>query len=107
MLSIFAMVSSVFYVFLQVFHTHVSSVLYSCLKCSICLQTNIASVASECFKTRPGVAYVVMCVRAVSPLGWGTRAPYGHGKPRHRQGRAVFFFLVLCEHGCGMLVWET
>jgi hypothetical protein len=53
MLHMFAMV---FKCFFSVF----AIVSHSCLKCFICLQTYVTIVVSKCFKSRSGVAYVVM-----------------------------------------------
>jgi hypothetical protein len=44
----------------QVFSVFFSSVLDACFKCFICLQTYIANVSFECFKSRSSVAHVAM-----------------------------------------------
>jgi hypothetical protein len=53
----------------QVFHASVSD---ACFKCFICLQTYVANVSSECFKSRSAIAHVagwriVACGRTSAP----------------------------------------
>ena len=75
----FAMVSSIF-----------ASVLDACFKCFICLQMYVARVASECFKTKSGVAHVAMRVRSTCQCGpvWAceTQAWAGACWDEHRPG---------------------
>jgi hypothetical protein len=78
-------------VFLQVFHTHVSSigvaacVLDACFMCFIYLHMYVASVVSGCFKNKPGVAslsllFYCLTFASVSPpspsAGWASAAPF-------------------------------
>jgi len=44
----------------QVFSGVFASISDACLKWFICLQMYVASVASECFKSRSGVAHIAM-----------------------------------------------
>jgi hypothetical protein len=53
------MFSMVFKCFLGIF----SSVSYACFKCFICLHLYVATVASGCFKSRSGVAYIAMAIQ--------------------------------------------
>jgi hypothetical protein len=67
------------------------SVLDICFKCFICLQTYVASIASECFKSRSSVAHLMRVEsgkgRQRSPLGRGPLD--GRMKSRHGRGRGV------------------
>jgi hypothetical protein len=68
------MLQSVFIWMLHMFHIYVASVLsgccvclrwflsvsFACFKCFICLQTYVASIASECFKSRLSVAHIAL-----------------------------------------------
>jgi hypothetical protein len=61
---------------LQVFEKHV-------FKCFICLQTHVASVASECFKSRSGcctcynVTWLLQLLEGARGIGRGADATWG------------------------------
>jgi hypothetical protein len=102
---------------LQMFYLHVVyvnngfqvffvSVLDICFKCFICLQTYVASIASECFKSRSSVAHLMRVKsgkgRQRSPLGRGPLD--GRMKSRHGRGcRRAPGKRIVSVHG---IVWR-
>jgi hypothetical protein len=95
MLRMFAMI---FKCFSGVFVT----VLDACFNCFICLQTYIASVASECFKSRSGVANVM---RMGSGRG-GEWSPHERTVGARNSGadEGMLVLVGTCWHGRGVLM---
>jgi hypothetical protein len=88
--------------FSSIFHVFDASVSETCLKCFICLQTCVTSIASRCFKSRSGVAHEmhVGSGREHERSSGDVRAAWAlcdRAKHRHRQRHAVTSAGVECK----------